>query len=320
MMVPYFQQPSSSLGPITIAAFGVIVSGAVLAGLEMGRRRFRNLGLDPARGEGIGWYAIVGGFLGAHIFSVLFYFPEKVVANPLLLLKLWEDISSFGSILGGLLAIWLYFRIKAPDVSAEMRRVYLDVVAFTFPFSLAIGRIACSFAHDHPGTITNFPLAISLESPAARQYISSIYRNAGRAAELPPADVMARMGFHDLGWYEFLYLAAVVVPAVLLMNHRRRGDQPAGRFAALFILLYMPVRFSLDFLRVGDARYAGLTPAQWTALALLGALPVAWLRWRRQGPPSQDALLAGSAKHPDIESHASHADSDIDNTTSRQTE
>jgi phosphatidylglycerol:prolipoprotein diacylglycerol transferase len=283
-MLPYFEQPSISLGPITITAFGAIVSGAVLAGLEIGRRRFRNRGLDPAHGEALGWYAIVGGFLGAHIFSVLFYFPEKVVANPLVLFKLWEDISSFGSILGGLLAIWLYFGIKAPDVSAEMRRAYLDVVAFTFPFSLAIGRLACSLAHDHPGSLTTFPLAISLESPAAREYISSIYRNADRAAELPAADVMARMGFHDLGWYEFLYLAAVVVPAVLLVNHYRRGDRPAGRFVFLFILLYMPVRFALDFLRVGDALYAGLTPAQWTAIALLGALPVMWFRWRRPTP------------------------------------
>ena len=318
-MVPYFEQPSISLGSITIAAFGVIVSGAVLAGLEIGRRRFRNLELDPARGEGLGWYAIIGGFLGAHLFSVLFYFPDEVVANPLLLFKVWEDISSFGSILGGLVAIWLYFRIKAPDVSAATRRIYLDVVAFTFPFSLAIGRIACSVAHDHPGTITSFPLAISLESPAARQYISSIYRKAGRAAELPSADVMSRMGFHDLGWYEFLYLAVVVVPAVLLMNHRRRGNRPAGRFAALFIVLYMPVRFGLDFLRVGDARYAGLTPAQWTALVLLGGLPVMWLRWRRQARSSLDESPV-SSREVDTETRASRADACSNNKPSRPAE
>lgn len=318
-MIPYLQQPSISLGPITIAAFGVIVAGAVLAGLEIGRRRFRNLELDPARGEGLAWYAIIGGFLGAHLFSVLFYFPEKVVANPLLLFKLWEDISSFGSILGGLVAIWLYFRIKAPDLSAATRRIYLDVVAFTFPFSLAIGRIACSVAHDHPGTITNFPLAISLESPAATQYISSVYRNAGRAAELPTAGEMARMGFHDLGLYEFLYLTVIVVPAILLMNSRRKGHRPAGRFAALFILLYMPVRFGLDFLRVGDARYAGLTPAQWTALVLLGGLPVLWFRWRRQARSSLDESPV-SRHEVGMETRASRADAYSDNKPSRPTE
>lgn len=280
-MIPYFEQPSISLGPITVAAFGVIVSGAVLTGLEIGRRRFRRLGLDPLHGEGMAWYAIIGGFLGAHLFSVLLYFPEKVVANPLLLFKVWEDISSFGSILGGLLAIWLYFRIKAPQVSAATRRIYLDVVAFTFPFSLAIGRMACSLVHDHPGSITSFPLAVSLKTSPARDYITSIYRGAGRAAELPPADVMSRLGFHDLGWYEFLYLSLVVVPIVRVLDRRRKAERPAGMFVAVFILLYMPVRFALDFLRVGDARYAGLTPAQWVALALLSAMPVVWFRWRQ---------------------------------------
>ena len=303
-MIPYIDQPSFSAGSLTITAFGVIVSGAVLAGFEIGRRRFRDLGLDAATGEGLGWYAIVGGFIGAHVFSVLFYFPEKVVSNPLILFKLWEDISSFGSILGGLLAIWVYFRIKAPGVRAERRRAYLDVVAFTFPFSLAIGRLACSLAHDHPGSLTTSPLAISLESPAAREYISSVYRNAGRAAELPSAEAMVRMRFHDLGWYEFLYLTAIVVPAVLSLNHRRRGHLPTGRFAALFILLYMPVRFALDFLRVGDARYAGLTPAQWTALALFGALPVVWLRWRRLTPHAGDHLAGQRAEHVDAASRA----------------
>lgn len=267
-----------SFGPVTIAAFGAIVAAAVFAGLEVGRRRFRSLGLDASHGDALGGYVIIGGFLGAHLFSVLFYFPDKLLANPLLLFKVWEDISSFGGILGGAAAAWLYFRIRAPDMDGEMRRAYLDVVAFTFPFSLTIGRIACSIAHDHPGTLTTSPLAISLDSPAARGYITSIYQNAGRAAELPPADVMVRMGFHDLGWYEFLYLAAIVVPAVLLVNRRHRGNPPTGKFAALFILLYMPVRFALDFLRVDDARYAGLTPAQWVALASLGAVAVIWFR------------------------------------------
>lgn len=270
-MIPYVEQPSLRLGPLTIHAFGVIVAAAVAAGFGLGRWRFRRLGLDPRIGEGLAWYVVVVGFLAAHVFSVLFYFPGEVVENPLVLLKVWEDISSFGSILGGLLAVWLYFRVKAPNVDRATRWAYLDVVAFVFPLSLAIGRIACSLAHDHPGTVTNFPLAVSLESSAARDYIGAVYRDAGRLAELPPAPMLAQLGFHDLGWYEFLYLSLVVVPATLFLS---RTPRPLGAFLILFILLYMPVRFALDFLRVSDARYAGLTPAQWVALAVLAALPL----------------------------------------------
>jgi hypothetical protein len=49
-----------------------------------------------------------------------------------------------------------------------------------------------------------------------------------------------------------------------------------GTFLASFIALYMPIRFALDFLRVGDARYFGLTPAQWVAMVLFAALPILW--------------------------------------------
>ncbi len=270
-MIPYLEQPTVTLGPLTIHAFGAIVAAAVLVGLALGGRRFAQHGLDRALGERLAWWAVIGGFVGAHLFSVLFYFPHEVAENPLVLLKLWEDISSFGSILGGLLGIWLFFRLRAPEVDSASRWAYLDVAAFVFPVSLMIGRIACSLAHDHPGTLTTWPLAVSLESAEARAYIAGVYQAAGRAAELPPAPTLARLGFHDLGWYELLYLGAVMVPILVWLDRRRRVP---GTFLLGFLLAYLPVRFLLDFLRVADARYAGLTPAQWTALAgLLVAVP-----------------------------------------------
>ncbi len=290
-MIPFLTQPSLAVGPLTIHAFGVIVAAAAWAGLELARRRFRRLGLDSQVGEGMAWYALGGGFVGAHLFSLLFYFPQKLAQNPLLLFKLWEDISSFGSMLGGLLGIALYLWFKAPHISRAERWAYLDVAAFAFPVSLAIGRIACSLAHDHPGTLTRFPLAVSLESEAARAYITGVYQGAGRLAEVPPVPLLAHLGFHDLGWYEFLYLGIAVVPLTFLVERRQRATavaSPGGTFLALFILLYMPVRFGLDFLRVGDVRYAGLTPAQWVAGLMLLALPAVWRRRPRalaEGPP-----------------------------------
>ena len=269
-MIPYIEQPSISLGPLTVHAFGAIVALAAYTGLVVGARRFARLGLDRAIGERMAWWAVIGGFLGAHLFSVLLYFPEKVAANPLVLFKLWEDISSFGGVLGGSLALWLFFRVKAPALSAATRLAYVDVAAFAFPISLMIGRIACSLAHDHPGTITTFPLAVSLESARAQDYIRDVYASAGRLGELPPASELARLGFNDLGWYELLYLAVVVVPVLLLIDRKPRRT---GTFLLVFIALYMPVRFLLDFLRVSDVRYVGLTPAQWVAAVALLCLP-----------------------------------------------
>jgi phosphatidylglycerol:prolipoprotein diacylglycerol transferase len=292
-LIPYFAQPSVSFGPLTIHAFGVIVAIAVFAGLMIGGRRFRRLGLDRALGERLAWWAVVGGFLGAHLFSVLLYFPHEVADNPLVLFKLWENLSSFGSIIGGMIGIWIFFRVRAPNIGTATQLAYVDVAAFVFPISLMIGRIACSLAHDHPGTVTDFPLAVSLKSAQAGEYINHVYADAGRLAELPPAQALAHLGFHDLGWYEFLYLAAVVVPATLLLGRRARAP---GFFLGAFILLYMPVRFFLDFLRVADVRYAGLTPAQWAALAALLGLATIIVHARRR----PDAPQAGYTPARDV--------------------
>jgi phosphatidylglycerol:prolipoprotein diacylglycerol transferase len=274
-MIPYFQQPSLEIGPITIHAFGVIVALAVFAGLLIGERRFAALGLDRELGGRMAWWIIVAGFLGAHLFAVLFYFPRLVIEDPLVLLRLWEHISSFGGILGGAIGLWLFFRLKAREIEPATRLAYLDVAAFVFPISLMIGRIGCALAHDHPGTVTSLPLAISLESAAAQDYIAAVYADAGRAAELPSSAALAQLGFHDLGLYEALYLGVIVVPAMLLLSRQPRSP---GYFLGAFVLMYMPARFLLDFLRVGDVRYAGLTPAQWVALLAVIALVVTRLR------------------------------------------
>lgn len=291
VMLPYAEQPALRLGPVTIHAFGAVVAASVFLGLEVARRRMQSLGLDARLGERLAWWTLIGGFLGAHLFSVVFYFPEKVGRNPLVLFKLWEDVSSFGGILGGLLGLWLFVRVRAPVPAGERRR-YLDAVAYTFPFGLLVGRLACTVAHDHPGTITRFPLAVSLAKAEAQAYITHVYTVAGRAAELPTGSVFATLGFHDLGWYEFLYLGLVVVPITLWLG---RVPRRPGTFVASFILLYMPVRFALDYLRVSDAHYAGLTPAQWVALVTLLPLATHVLRRGRSHPDTTHAASAPSS-------------------------
>jgi phosphatidylglycerol:prolipoprotein diacylglycerol transferase len=265
-MIPYFPQPGFHLfGPVTVHAFGAIVAVAVLTGWRMAIARARTKGLDTELFQDLLVYVVLSGFVVAHLYSVLAYFPREAMEDPLLLLKFWEDISSFGGFAGGLLGLWLFFRFKARDADASARLRYLDVIAYVFPFAWAIGRVACTAAHDHPGTVTMFPLGISLKSPEAQAYIAFFYREAGRSADLPQPAALAKMAFHDLGWYEFLYMSCLMVPAFLALDRKPR---PPGFFVIAFPLLYVPARFFLDFLRIGDARYFGLTPGQYAGIAV----------------------------------------------------
>ena len=262
---------------------------AVIVGSKLALMRCASRKLDPDVCADLIFSALFAGFLVAHVYSVLAYFPRQALDDPLLLLKFWENISSFGGMVGGVVGTWLFFRFWAPGLDARTRWEYLDVVAFVFPFAWAIGRLACTTAHDHPGTLTAFPLAVSLKTPEARAYITAVYQDAGRLAELPGPSELARMGFHDLGWYEFLYTLLAIMPAFLLLDRRPRSP---GFYVIAFLLIYVPARFSLDFLRLSDARYFGLTPGQYAGLAAFVTALYALTTW----PPFRRSSAMWRAK------------------------
>ena len=270
-MLPYFPQPEIHLfGPVTFHAFGGLVALAVIVGWRLAVIRCRKKGLDPEICEDLLAYVVFSGFVAAHLYSVIAYFPREAMKDPLLFLKFWENISSFGGFIGGLVGVWLFFRTKSAHIAPADRLGYLDVIAYVFPFAWAIGRLACTVAHDHPGTVTTFPLGVSLATPEARAYIVSFYQDAGRLVELPVFAELSGMAFHDLGWYEFLYTVLVMVPLFLALDRKPR---PSGFFVVAFPLVYVPARFMLDTLRLNDARYAGFTPGQYAgALVFLVAL------------------------------------------------
>jgi phosphatidylglycerol:prolipoprotein diacylglycerol transferase len=285
-MIPYIEQPVWNVGPLTIHAFGVAVAAAIWYGLTMADRRFEQSSLDAVVGKQLGGWMIVGGILGAHLLAVLVYFPDKLRDDPWLLLRVWEDISSFGGMLGGLAGAFLFFAIRQPESTRRTRVSYLDAVAFVFPGALAIGRVGCALAHDHPGVVTSFPLAVSLETAAARSDMRGVYASADLSS--PTGDGI--VGFHDLGLYELLFLALVIVPLFAYWNRQKR---PPGFYLIAFALMYLPVRFGLDMLRVSDARYLNLTPAQWGAALVLAILPlVAMDRRKIQYALSGTVILA----------------------------
>ena len=70
---------------------------------------------------------------------------------------------------------------------------------------------------------------------------------------------------HNLGLEEAIFTVALSAGFALLARRPRF----AGFYLGLLPLLYAPYRFVSDFARVRDARYLGLTPAQYGTVALL---------------------------------------------------
>jgi phosphatidylglycerol:prolipoprotein diacylglycerol transferase len=244
-MIRYFAQPSLSLGPITIHAFGVLVAVGILIGMRLIRRRAKGWGLDPATAERLTIWILLGGFAGAHLVDRLVYFPADALANPWSLLRFWEGLSSFGGFLGAIAGAALFVR---HEHLGTQRWPYLDLVAYAFPTSWFFGRTGCFVAFDHPGAATSFFLA--------ERYADGVVR-------------------HNLGLDEALYTLPVALFFLWLGRGRARAP---GFFVGLLAVLYAPARFLLDSLRLVDVRYLGFTPGQYGAAALIvvGAL----ILWR----------------------------------------
>ena len=246
MPIPYFEQPRLSLGPLTIHAFGALVAAAVIVGSKVVDRRAQTEGLDPDMAKRLVAWILIPGFIVAHVFDRLVYFPHEWIKNPISIFWIWQSLSSFGGFLGVVIGAWMFARRY--KTKGDTWR-YLDLIAFGFVFGWVFGRLGCTLAFDHPGRETTSFLA---------QYYS---------------DGKARF---NLGMIE----AAYFVPLsgiFFLLGRRRRG---AGFFVGMLCLFYGPFRFFLDFARHIDVRYLGLTPAQWGSLlvtiASIGILRMAY--------------------------------------------
>lgn len=244
-MIPYVYIPTlTPLPGMEISVFGICFAVGILIGMRVTERAAVWYAPGDARPlEGMLIWAVVPGILFAHAWHVFLYHPELLKTDGVgVVFRLWDGLSSMGGVLGGTFGIALYLRRRKVPI-----RPYLDALALGATCAWALGRVGCALVHDHPGRKTDFFLAVNF----------------------PPELGGPR---HDLGLYEAILLGGI---ALVLYLIARRGTFRArqGFLMGLFIALYTPARFFLDFLRAtdtgfDDARYAGLTPAQYCCLLL----------------------------------------------------
>jgi len=268
-MIPYIKIPPLVLWKLEFHAFGVLVGIAILAGAWVAAERGVKLGLSRRRMNDLVLWMLGVGFVLAHLVAVAFYHPERVREDPWVLLQVWNGISSVGGFFGGVIGFLIYTHAKKLP-----KMPYADASAYALSVGWIFGRMGCATAHDHPGLLTDFPLAVAFPEGAR----------------------------HDLGLYEFVF--ALAFTAILFATRKYQQRSAPGLHTGLLALVYGPIRFGLDFLRAtdigkrADPRYAGLTFAQWGCIAifLMGA---AILIWRRSQPPMAEYLAAAGVRPDD---------------------
>lgn len=251
-MIPYVKIPPLSVGFIKVDPFIVCVGIGVVVAFYSVLDRAKKAGLDTKIMYRMAIWIILCGFFSAHLFSMLLDFPGRLFEKPWEILFIWAPMSSMGGFLGAILVIYIFVRLYQISLLA-----YSDALMWGFIPGWIVGRLGCSLAHDHPGIPSTFILSVQ-------------YPDGAR---------------HDLGFYEFLFTLLVLWPLSLYIGKKLKTQ---GLLTSIIALCYLPVRFSLDFLRAsddipgGNLRYGSLTTAQWVCIPLFVVTIVLLMRIVRQ--------------------------------------
>ncbi|HLL54625.1 MAG TPA: prolipoprotein diacylglyceryl transferase family protein [Myxococcaceae bacterium] len=267
IVLPYFAPPSIPIvGSLKLEPFGIFAAAGIYLAASLAARMAKKQGEDVLPLLDYAPWGVGGGIVMGHFVHLFLYHPEELWGKVLWgsealgtawqILRVWDGLSSFGGLLGGVIAAAIYFRVKGISFWR-----YADAFALGVAPGWGVARVGCFAVHDHPGTRSDFFLAVDF--PGGPR--------------------------HDLGLYDALALFAF---AGVLFALRRAGAM-TGRLLPLLAVMYGIQRFFTDFLRATDVvyrdkRYFDLTPAQYGCILLVifGIYQIAKRRAPAAAPPA----------------------------------
>lgn len=239
-----FTPPVLDLGPIEIHAFGVLVMLGFIFGGGLAAKKAARFGGDAEAINRIISWLVLGVVVGGHLGHLLFYEPQELLRNPMVIFNVLSGLSSYGGFIACVgITIW-FFRKEKLDWWR-----HADALAIGLTLGWFFGRLGCFSAHDHAGNPTNFWLGVYGMCPGGDPTVAC----------------------HDLGLYEAIWSFGMFV-AFMLLDRRPRFP---GFYVGWLAAIYGPSRLVMDAFRNldGDTRYLGFTPAQYFSVVftLLGA-------------------------------------------------
>ena len=247
-----------SLGPLSVRWYGLmyLVAFAAFWGFGLLHARRAHTPLQPEDVSDLLFAGAIGGVLGGRLGSALFYHFDYFIADPLMVLRIWEGGMSFhGGLIGVLVAVWLWQRARAVSWLES-----LDFAAPLVPLGLFTGRIGNFINGELWGTPTSLPWAV-------------VFPHAGpeprHPSQLYEATLEGLLLFAILWWFA-------------------RTPRAAGHVAGLFAVGYSVVRFAVEFVRLPDPQL-GYLAFGWLTMGQVLCLPLALvglvLLWRTPPAP-----------------------------------
>ncbi|MGB5131083.1 MAG: prolipoprotein diacylglyceryl transferase [Steroidobacteraceae bacterium] len=240
LIYPEIDPIALSLGPVKIHWYGLMYVVGFIAGWWLARRRAAAPGSTwkPVDVDDLIFFAAIGVIAGGRLGWIFVYGFERLLADPLAIIRVWEGGMSFhGGLVGVMIAVaWFAHR---------RRRNIADVFDFTAPLP-AVGLFA--------GRIGNF---INGEL-------------WGKPTDLPWGFLIGGEVRHPTQLYEASLEGILLFAVIWWFTSKPR---PRLAPAALFLTLYALFRILVEFLRLPDANI-GYLAFGWLTMGQLLSLPM----------------------------------------------
>ncbi len=238
--------------------YGLLIAVGIGLAIALARAREKRFGLPKDTVVDLALWGVPSAIVGARLYYVLFSWGTYA-ANPISALYIWEGgLAIYGGLLGGLLAGWIYAKVRGLNFWT-----LADLVAPSFALGQAIGRWGNFFNQEAYGVpvpaewMKRFPIAVYIEADGLWHCATF--------------------------FYESMWCLLIVV--ILLALDKKGVFRRPGDTFFTYVLLYAIERAFVEGLRTDSLYWGPVRVSQALSVcAGLACLALLMFRGRKQPP------------------------------------
>lgn len=260
-------------GNYSVYSYGVMMLAGFLATLYVAYRLAESAGFKKEDAVDMTIFVFISGIIGARLVHVLLKLNHFLTHPDKILDFQGGGLAWHGGLIGGVLCIWIYTKIKGYSTGQGFDLVYTGAI-----LGLAFGRVGCFLNGCCYGKPCTLPWAVTFPSHAHPQAV------------------------HPTQLYELVLDVALFF--FLLYWWKKRKF--AGENILLMFSLYSVIRFTVEFFRYNSPNlmHYGLSVAQWASIVIFVVFLSIVVVKRKRLPDDAEPEI----KHPQMKDHESDGD------------